>query len=242
MNIIDIDNDKYNEIKNILLGCKNIDDAKFISGLYLKKNPESKKLVSSLLYGKIYYDYNDLKMFSDIMRKIDECEYQEGCNKLINDFYPYKNNNNNNIQIKTLMRILNNKKKESENIRNTHNQNHIFPLSPQILYNGTKKMKQIEIYKHCPHCSEKYTGSDITMHVICGYNDLHTGYNWSGCQKDWCFICGKKLCKSWNENKLYLEQNRIHNSECCKQFAMNKNEPYTNYCQCNNKYVNRNKK
>lgn len=240
MNIID--NDKYNEIRNILLGCKNINDAKYLTGLYLKKNPESKKLVYSLLFGKIYVDCNDLKLFSEIMKKIDECEYQDSCVKLINEFYPFKNNNN--IQLKTLVRILNNKKKEIEKKPENYNLIHGFPTSPQIFFqnNYAKKTKQNENTKYCPHCSEKYIGTETTTHVICGYNDSHQGYNWTGCQKDWCFSCGKKLCKSWNENKLYLEPNRIHNSECCKQYATNICEQYNNYCQCSNKYVNRNRK
>jgi hypothetical protein len=243
--------DKYNEIKNILLGCRNINDAKFLSGLYLKKNPESKKLVCSLLYGKIYFDCYDFKVFNEMMKKINECEYQENCDKLINEFFPPKNNNNinnnnNNAQLKTLTRILNNKKKESEKktiLGDKINPIHEFLTPPFFNKNNyIKKTKQNEYIKYCPHCSDKYIGSESTTHVICGYNDSHTGYNWTGCQKDWCFTCGKKLCKSWNENKLYLEPNRIHNSECCKQYAANKCEPYNNYCQCNNKYVNRNRK
>jgi hypothetical protein len=269
MNIFD--SDKYNEIKNILLGCKNINDAKYLTGLYLKKNPESKKMVCSLLYGKVYFDCNDFKTFSDIMNKINECEYQDTCNKLISEFFPFKNNNN--IQLKTLTRILNNKKKRTEKKDEANNQLQSFP-SYSFFYknNNIKKIKQSEsenenenvsvsvngntnkntkekensnsnvLVKYCPHCSEKYISSESTTHVICGYNDSHNGYNWTGCQKDWCFTCGKKLCKSWNENKLYLEPNRIHNSECCKQHAINNGESYNNYCHCNNKYVNRNRK
>jgi hypothetical protein len=239
MNIID--SDKFNEIRNILLGCKNINDAKYFTNLYLKKNPESKKLVYSMLYGKVYFDCNDLKIFSEIMKKINECEYQDSCDKLIQELFPSKNNNS--IQLKTLTRILNNKKKEIEKKPELNNSPPNFSSAPQFFHQTyAKKTKQTENIKCCPHCSEKYIGSESTTHVICGYNDSHQGYNWIGCQRDWCFSCGKKLCKSWNENKLYLEPNRIHNSECCKQHAANKCEPYDNYCQCNNKYVNRYRK
>jgi hypothetical protein len=217
MNIVD--ENKYNEFKNILNGCQSIGDAKYFAEIYLKQNPECKKLVYALLNGKSYSNKYDFKTYHNIMIKINKCDFQEDCIQIINDLYPNKNEND--IQIMTLMRIINNKKKKDTD-------------------KYVKKIKSNDIIKHCPHCAEKYVGNLSTIHVICGYKDLHHGFDWIGCQKDWCFVCGKKLCKSWNDDKLFLEPNRIHNSECCKQDAFLNNESYLNhYCQCHNRYVDR---
>lgn len=215
-----VDENKYNEFKNILNGCQSIGDAKYLAELYLKKNPESKKLVYALLNGKIYSNRYDHKIYRNIMGKVSNCEYQEDCIQLINELYPNKNEAD--VQVMTLMRIVNAKKKMLE--------------SEKFI----RRTKQNETIKYCPHCSEKYIGILTITHVICGYKDLQHGFDWIGCQKDWCFVCNKKLCKSWNEDKLFLEPNRIHNSECCKQYASKNNESYlSNYCQCHNKYVDR---
>ncbi len=270
--MITIDDNKYNEVKNILNGCKNINDAKYFTDLYIKKNPESKKLVNSMKYGKIYDKNYDNQKFLEIMKLVNDSSVSEQYLKIINDYYPKQNNNN--IQIKTLLRIIEIKNKngtekeknntekeknknENENKTNDENTNNKinfaknmlthFDINSHILFNQTstkKKCKPDEIIKKCPHdnCGKEYIGNINTNHVICGYGDIHNGYNWEGCQRDWCFACGKKLCKSWDNDKLYLEPNRIHNSECCKQYCLFHKESYDNYCHCNNKYVNRNRK
>ena len=217
-----IDENKYEEIKNILSGCRNINDAKYLVKLYLKHNSELKKLAYSLLYGKIYDDCNDYNTFYEIINRINDSDNNDYCTKMINEFYPYKNSNN--IQMKTLNKFINKKKfskifeSNSENFNFVNNHNpHIFNINQ----NKNKKIKQNEIIKNCPHCLIPYIGHDGLTHVICGYHNQHQGFDWKGCTKDWCFSCGKKLCKSWNENKLYLEINRFHDSECCKKYASN---------------------
>lgn len=218
--------DKYEEIKNILYGCNNINNAKFLINIYVGNNPETKKLTNSLLNGKIYHEQYSYYEFSEIMKKISTCEYKDNCINIISELYPFKNINE--LQLKTLMAIINKK--------SFHNKKHIVTIKKNInddFFSNSKK---------CPHCTEEYSGNNSSSYVICGYKDVHNGYNWSGCQKDWCYKCSKKLCKSWNEDKLYLEPNRIHNSECCKKYALANNENYNNYCMCSNKYVNRNKK
>lgn len=240
-----IDENKYNEIKNILLGCRNISDAKYFIKLYLKHNPESKKLADNLISGKFYDECNNLTIFNAIIEQINESNNYDFCMKLIED--NYNNNNNNNIQIKTLMKIINNKVDlQKKNINEHKNKKFSFnstlniPQLNQICQTKTiKKQKSNEIVKKCPHCSYSYTGNENTLYVICGYNDNRQGYDWEGCTKDWCFVCGKKLCKLWDKDKLWLEPNRIHNSYCCKSQALENYELYDNYCQCNHKYVNR---
>ena len=75
-------------------------------------------------------------------------------------------------------------------------------------------------------------------YVICGYGTK--GFDWQGCGFDWCFQCGKKLCKCWNVNHLYNLKNRFHNSKCCRSHALKTGGLYPDdYCQCRNKFVRR---
>jgi hypothetical protein len=237
-----IDENKYNEIRNILSGCKNIDDAKYIMKIYLRNNPESKKIAMSVLFGQTYEDNISSNILHEIMEKINNCSNYDMCLKLINEYYP--NDNNNILKLKTLKKMLS-KKEIIKNNNSLHNinphQNYLININLNCSNKQNKKIKQNEILKECPHCSKPYIGNENLTHVICGYNNSHQGFDWEGCTKDWCFSCGKKLCKSWIENKLYLEINRTHNFECCKKHASTNCELYGNYCQCNNKYVNRKK-
>lgn len=92
--------------------------------------------------------------------------------------------------------------------------------------------------KHCPHCGkrEKYQSSAPT-YIICGYYDK--GFDWVGCGRDWCFRCGKKLCKVWADNELFVKNNRFHNERCCKIAAHKNNESYNKlYCKCSKIYIN----
>ena len=94
-------------------------------------------------------------------------------------------------------------------------------------------MDENYLSKNCPHCSNNCKGSIDTTYIICDYDDPLVGFKWNGCGKDWCFFCGKKLCKQWNEDKLYNDENRIHNKECCKKMAKKNGENYEEqYCQC----------
>jgi len=117
--------------------------------------------------------------------------------------------------------------------------NAILPIGSEFdsSNSGIKK-----ICKVCPHCKivRNYAYED-TNYVICGYGNKN-GYDWIGCRKDWCFQCGKKLCKSWYLNKLFNTFNRYHNGICCKRYARKNSESYKNdYCHCINNHVNRNK-
>lgn len=228
MDIIDIN--KYNEFKHILSGCKNIKDAKYFGNLYITNNPETKKLIIGLLNGKKYYECKDFKTMQKLIMKCDKCEYYDEVCDIIKEYFPDKEDKdeNYNIQYKTLMRIANSKK---QYVAREDQNNSLL-----------KKNKTNMIKKLCPHCSQEYFGTNETTHVICGYQNVRRGYDFSGCQKDWCFVCEKMLCKSWHDNKLFLEPNRIHDNECCKKHAFENKKSYMNdYCQCNNKYVIRNK-
>lgn len=238
-----IDENKYNEIKNILSGCKNIDDAKHIMKLYSRNNSEStKKIALSFLLGKTYEDNININLFYEIVDKINNSNNYDFCLKLIREYFPIDDINN--LKLKTLKKILNKKENNiiNSSINNKYLHNNLINMNLNYNNKQCKKTKQNEIIKECPHCSKQYIGNENLTHVVCGYNNLHQGFDWEGCTKDWCFSCGKKLCKSWIEDKLCLEINRTHNFDCCKKRATHNCELYDNYCQCNNKYVNRTQK
>lgn len=93
-------------------------------------------------------------------------------------------------------------------------------------------------FKNCPHCNHKNYLECDSSYIICGYGSR--GYDWKGCGMDWCFNCGKKLCKSWNHDMLFNKLNRYHDNKCCKSSAHTNNKNYENeYCMCKNEFVNR---
>ncbi|ARF10303.1 hypothetical protein Hokovirus_1_182 [Hokovirus HKV1] len=82
-----------------------------------------------------------------------------------------------------------------------------------------------KLVKCCPHCNYPTYGLATTKKIICDYNN--------GCGNDWCFDCGKKLCKNWSKNSLYNPNNNFHNNGCCKLAAKKSGEDYyENYCLC----------
>jgi len=217
INIIDIN--KFNEFKHILSGCDNKKDAKFMADLYKIENIGSDKIVTSLLEGKKYNNNKDFESIVKILEKCVSCVYFEDVVNVINDNFTKYDNEDNNLQYKSCYRIA----KSKQSYKNTE----------------TKK-KNDRVVKLCPHCSRPYLGNTNTVYAICGYSDTRNGYDWQGCQKDWCFLCEKKLCKSWDENRLNIEPNRIHNCECCKLHSNKHGLSYIDeYCHCTHKYVNR---
>ena len=65
--------------------------------------------------------------------------------------------------------------------------------------------------------------------------------NNNGCGKDWCFRCGKKLCKSWFVDDLFNPENCFHTIKCCMLDAELKEENYyKTYCRCSTIHVEHN--
>jgi len=96
--------------------------------------------------------------------------------------------------------------------------------------NNSKYQKQQDlIEKNCPHCGRLNLCHKSITYIVCGYGNK--GFD-EGCRRDWCFKCGKKLCKSWYENELFNKDNRYHNERCCKFAAYKNGESYINYCIC----------
>jgi hypothetical protein len=221
-----LDKNKYVEFAHILSGCRTITDAYFFAEIYIKGNPEMNTLIYSMINGKRYEQVLDLKTIKSTLDVTNEHKYKD-------DAYEYGENQiqktNDTVQKKTFSRIIKDK-----------------PVKPQELI----KQKTIElsyentvstINKNCPHCAYACNAPIDTKYIICGYANSHTGYDWKGCGKDWCFECGKMLCKSWDANQLFLESNRIHNMDCCNHHSTTMSYNYIQqYCQCLNKNVNRN--
>lgn len=221
-----LDKNKYVEFSHILSGCRTITDAYFFAEIFLKTNPEMATLIYSMVNGKRYDQVIDLKSIKNALEYINEQKYKEDANENVEN---YLQKTTDNIQKRTFNRIIRNKPHKPYEL-----------LKKQINTTHNCGNQQIYITKNCPHCDSPSTCSVDTKYIICGYANSVTGYDWKGCGKDWCFECGKMLCKSWDANKLLLQMNRFHDNECCEKHAMLHNKEYMQcYCQCLNKNVNR---
>ena len=223
-----IDKDIYIKFKHILTGCKTIFDAFYFGDKILRtldpSTQKQKDMVHSMIQGTTYHPSLDLRAMMNIMNEINCLKYKED----IDDYLKKLTNVDLDFaQVKTLNRIAGKKPMR--------------PINKDInKFYELKLRKDICIPKKCPHCENIYLGTTETKYVICGYSDLNKGYDWVGCNKDWCFECGKMLCKSWDSNDLFLIQNRMHDSECCKEHSVKHNKIYPDdYCQCSNENVNR---
>lgn len=129
-----------------------------------------------------------------------------------------------------------------ENIKTMNNRRVVFTQTQQDVFNKIISTKPFDdsyidlpsIEKPCPHCGQVNTAKIGTSYIVCGIDSkgiipIGCGY----CFNDWCFMCGKKLCKNWYKNELYNEKNRIHNGTCCHNHAVLNNSNYLNdYCRC----------
>lgn len=148
----------------------------------------------------------NIDKFSVYLNIIDNLYYFNDSKLIINDLISL---NIDSVQVATLNRLIKNK-----------------PMKDNIVYNKTNT-------KQCPHCGHDNQCSSGN-YVICGYTV--SGYDWLGCGRDWCFVCGKKLCKKWLDNMLHNKTNRVHDNKCCKHYAYHNNMSYIeSFCQCNNK-------
>lgn len=210
--------DFYNKYKHIMSGMRTIEDCYLIME---KSNLTiiNKKILLSMIEGKKIEKCIDYILMKEIVRDLYNYKYREEAYAQI----PLIMNKTNNLaQIKTFTRIANSK-----------------PLKPPFISIREINTNVSNISKPCPHCSHICTAPKFSEYIICGFGN--NGYDWEGCGKDWCFKCGKILCKSWENDMLFIEENRCHNMECCKHHAHSNNKTYPDdYCQCNNDYVKRN--
>lgn len=192
----------------------------------ITNNKLEKNLIKSL-------DINDFKIkrietykFIAYLDLLDKINYFSEIRFIINRI---RDMTDDEAQIKTLERIISFKKEKEERED---------PLEVFFKDDGDIEDTK-EIFKPCPHCNNVFIGNEKTTYLICGYS--RKGFDWKGCGKDWCFKCGKKLCKCWNIDSLFDISKRFHDKRCCKYYAHRLMEDYDNFCQCKDWYVNRNK-
>jgi hypothetical protein len=209
--------DKYkilSEYKNKIINACDFDDAISIISIAssLTTDQTEIKLLSSLV-NKNRYDYKmELDKFKIYLDVLELVYYYNDAEKIMQDI---ENNITDQTQLNTFRKLIKDKPIRTENYKESNITN-----------------------KNCPHCDKKYYGSYISPYMICGYNAK--GFDWKGCGRDWCFKCGKKLCKSWNNDFLFNKQNRLHDSKCCKNYASKMDLDYqTEFCHCKSDFVNR---
>lgn len=217
-------NDFFNKYKYVIAGLRTVEDC-FLMLEKLNFVQNKKNIFLGLIEGKReskICDKNiDYILMREIIRDLNNYKYREEAYAHIPQIMIKTNNL---AQIKTFTRIANSK-----------------PLKPQhISVKELKNNSQSNVFKLCPHCGHSCQAPKFTEYIICGYRD-NGGYDWEGCGKDWCFKCGKILCKSWDNDMLFIEENRSHDMECCKQHSVANNKKYPEeYCQCSNQFIKRN--
>jgi hypothetical protein len=212
--------DKYktfNEYKDKIINAMDNEDAISLISIAtsMTNDPIEIKLLVSLTNNNRYNKNMDIKKFMLYTTILENIQYYDDANIIIEDI---ELNISDNAQLNAFKRIIKYKPRQ---------------LSPDNKHN--------KIQKECPHCKKIYNGTVTTKYVICGYtHQSNKGFDWKGCGKDWCFTCGKKLCKNWDTNILYNQTNRYHDGKCCKNSAIKNNENYIlDYCQCSNEHVMR---
>ncbi len=212
-----------NEFNKKLKNTKLHSEAVILCNDYIAKTSDviECKLMESLIDKNNYKKKMRRNEFNKFISDIQKIEFREDAEDTIKNIYDYTEDQ---AQINTIERIIN-KKPLKPNV-----------ISLQDIRDNYEKPKLIS--KNCPHCGmEKLERSDYD-YVICGYGSK--GFDWHGCGFDWCFTCGKKLCKCWNVNHLYNVKNRYHNGKCCKSHAIKTCAAYPEeYCQCRTKFVQR---
>ena len=249
-----IDKSKYYEFSHILSGCRTIMDSYYFSESYTKANPETKILVMSMINGKKYENnVLDFKTMKSLIERLHEVKYRDEADTLISEF---SESTNDRVQLKTFSRISKSKLIRPPNEQNKYIQNSFIikrchycdqilkQSNQQYIQDKLEKQEEINtqnlVTKQCPHCLKNCTLSSDSEYTICGYINSKTGYDLVGCGKDWCFKCGKMLCKKWDIDQLFLAPNKHHDSECCKQHAKDNGRIYEiEYCQCINSNVTR---
>jgi hypothetical protein len=230
--------DKYNFYKNIFDGISTIDDINFLK----EKCPkEDMKIIDSVIYSKVLNAELSIIQMNNLIKTLSEMKYKEICMKYIDDFKKnllYKitnqyNETNSQYVYKTFIENKN-------NILSCRQlQNDIITKIISSKINDYTYIDLPKIDRECPHCGKNNKAKFGTEYIICGIDTLgivpiQNGEDNGACHNDWCFKCGKKLCKNWYKHELFVENNRTHNDICCKMHSLENNFKYPDdYCQCN---------
>lgn len=220
-NISETDQHYYNIFLNFSKALNNISDIKHLFDVYSGKvkNKMLIKIMESMVRKKAILSIG-FEDFVDILELINKCSYRDDAKNMVIETLKRTADIS---QRNSLIRIFNSK-----------------PIRPHIVsmkeFRDSTKSSDEMIEKPCPHCGKKKTLDKDATYAICGYD--RNGFDWDGCQHDWCFRCGKKLCKSWHIDQLFNSNNRYHNERCCKSYAYKQGQHYKEYyCQCSKVYV-----
>lgn len=209
--------EKYYIYKHIFSGASTIDDIIFLRGKCPKEDyplidsitrtQNLQQCISNTQMNKIVETLVSLKFKDECVKYLDEFK-----NKKYNICQQFEQTNYNAAQTETFSRILSTKSLDES-------------------YIELPKME-----KACPHCGRINKAPFGTKYIVCGIDTmgiLPIDNLDNACLNDWCFACGKKLCKNWYTNQLYDEANRTHDENCCRIHALNhKNQYPAEYCQC----------
>jgi hypothetical protein len=206
--------DIFFQLKMLFDGCDTILDAIPLGNRYIEKHPHMKSMILSYMNGRAYKDTIDIKTKQNTLH---DTEMATDRDKALSFASKAMDKTNDDVYKKTLERLIQRKEYISREIKPKPKDN--------VKY----------INKKCPHCSHILYMPEDTGYVICGYHNPNQGYDWNGCGRDWCFHCGKILCKRWETNSLCLQMNRYHDEDCCSKHAKENGTVYPDdYCQCNN--------
>jgi len=206
-----------------LIKCiDNKDDSKHLYDSFKNIILDENKLnmMKNIAYNRSYSSKIGIKKFNKIVKIINNFEYRDEIREYINIF----ENKLNNVQKNVILRIMDVKKIKCNDTIDTSSYDR----------NDTTVVR-----KRCPHCNKMFNNVNNIIYIICGYNGRKMDN--SGCGKDWCFRCGKKLCKSWFIDDLFKSVNRYHTIKCCMLHSELKGENfYESYCRCNSIHVDHN--
>lgn len=204
---------KYDMYKKIFSGARNVDDINFLRELC----PEQDKKIIDIVISPITHQKIGYVQMSKIIDSLNKIEYIEECEQYIKNIY------------------------KSNITRENKNTKSILTLNSDVISNIISSKKHddryIEIFtedKKCPHCGEINTAPIGTSYIVCGVDTFgKIPICDKKCMNDWCFLCGKKLCKNWYNDNLYVYKNRSHNDICCRIHARDNGFKYPDeYCQC----------
>lgn len=208
----------YSNYNKVFSGLKTVRDGYKLLEM-LKISNKDRNLLLSIIDNRKYGQQLDFESMIDVIRDLNLCKYREEAYNKISQIMKMTSEV---VQIKTMTRIANSK-----------------PLMP--IYLNIKDVRDTRldmIVKKCPHCGVECSMNNTTEYNICGFDS--NGYDWIGCGKDWCVKCNKLLCKSWDNEQLFISGNQIHDNTCCRKHAQTNNKKYPeDYCQCKNSHIRR---
>lgn len=198
--------DKYYKYKNLFSGINTKNDIDFFIS---RCKSEDLNIIHSIVRSQNYQDIPGITDVYDILDKLKGCKYRQDIENILQDYPKYKNDSFQSTIFKDIMDS--------------------YPVYVQPIYKNLTYTAKV-----CPHCGKNTIAPSDTGYIVCGFDPQGIDMpNETDCSNDWCFKCGKKLCRNWFTDNLFNDINRIHNDICCKNHAnTNKFKYPEEYCMC----------